>query len=101
MKKTVVIDVDKDLCNTIEMYDYEYKCRKDIIAHLIDSGIGIDNPSLEAYMKKAEESYKSFELAKQVIQEKYINPDYPDAINWNLTYHTGKLAITVPDHLEE
>ena len=92
--KKVTVDVDASLCETLEMYDYEYRCRRDILTHLLDNGVSIDSPSFIAYQKEADKSYKSFEITKQIIQSTYVDK-IPNAVNWNLTYNTHKLDITV------
>lgn len=96
MKKINSIAVDKSICETLEMYDYEYKCKSDIISNLIKQGIDINEPSFIAYQKDAVDVLRKFELTKQLVYDTFV-AQVNNAVNWELEYSTGKLTITIEE----
>ena len=94
--KTIEIDVERVIAETIEMYDYEYKTKKDIICQLIQSGVDVNSKQFIDYNKSAEESYRLFELSKLALEEKYVN-NIPNRVGWNLIYNTCKLEVLVDE----
>lgn len=96
--KVITKNIDVELKNTIESYDYEYSTRRDAIAFMLTNNMDITTDSFKSYQKEMIEFNVKFSKAKAELERIYVLPvTEGKKVNWSLDYETSVLTITFID----
>ena len=89
--KTERIKLPEELVNYVEGLAHRTAARKDLIAFMIDHGLG-ESEAFHKYHKEYEELYAQYEIAKDELAQTYVTQTHPNC-KWQLNFSTGVLEI--------
>lgn len=85
--KTVTIRIPENVNNHIQAMQFEVESRKDLLAHMINSGVNITSDTFKAYEKEYQEFFVKYNLAKDEMQSTHLVPAVDGKlISWNLDF---------------
>lgn len=94
------VKVPEGLVNLIESLQYEANARKDLLAFMLNNGMGETEGYTKYHYDYIEFSAK-FDIAKRDFEQNFVKVKYPDAISWNLDFASNTVAIVLRDDVEE
>lgn len=90
--KTITFKIPEEISREIELLQYEYESKKDILAYMIYN----DYPMNDAF-KKYQEDYMAcftkYNMAKDHLQKTIIEPEVKGRLNqWNLEFESCEVT---------
>ena len=85
--------VTQDWVNKIEGLQYEVNSRRELMQHMIESGVDFESTGYKRYQAEYLNFYKLLEEAKEEFANEYVYPETKgERVFWNLDFK--KLEVT-------
>lgn len=95
MQIATKIKIPEDVRDHIQSLQYEVESRKDLLAHMVNTGVDIHSDTFKSYEKEYQEFFVQYSLAKESMQEKLLVPAVPGKLNsWNLDFESCEVTCT-------
>lgn len=87
--KTTIIRIGEDVRDHIQALQYEVESRKDLLAHMIQTGTDTSSEAFKRYEKEYQEFFVQYNIAKETMQNTALAPQVKGKlISWNLDFAT-------------
>ena len=92
--KTIKVTIPEDIRDTIQALQFEVESRKDLLAHMISTGIDLTSDTFKSYEKEYQEYFVKYNLAKEDMQNNCLKPAVDGKlINWNLDFASCEVTL--------
>ena len=91
--KTIVVTIPEDVKNGIQALQFEVESRKDLLAHMVNTGVDITSETFKSYEKEYQEFFVKYNVAKEALQDQYLKPAVEGRlVNWNLDFASNEVT---------
>lgn len=91
--KTTKVTIPEDVRDHIQSLQYEVESRKDLLAHMINTGTDIDSEPFKKYEKEYQEFFVQYNVAKEAMQKNLLEPAVQTKlISWNLDFESCEVT---------
>ena len=96
MSKVQVIKIPEDICNKIQMLQYELDAHKELLAHMINAGVDVNTDAFKEYNKQYEDIFTEYNRVKQELQTTRLEPNVDSKLlKWNLNFITTEVTCEI------
>lgn len=93
--KTVNVRIPEDVRDDIQALQFEVESRKDLLAHMINTGVDTTSDGFKRYEKEYQEFFVKYNIAKEDMQNKILKPAIQGTLlSWNLDFSTCEAVCT-------
>lgn len=93
--KTTVIKIGEDVRDHIQALQYEVESRKDLLAHMIQTGTDTGSEAFKRYEKEYQEYFVQYNIAKEALQNQVLSPQVEGKlISWNLDFASCEVTCS-------
>lgn len=91
MSKVQIVKIPEEVRDKIQMLQYEYDSKKELLTHMINAGVNIENEAFKTYESEYQKVFVNYNNAKQDMQTKYLEPAVPGKLlKWNLNFFNAE-----------
>lgn len=93
--KTKIVTVNEEVRDKIQALQYEVESRKDLLAHMIQTGTDIKSEAFRRYEREYQEFFVQYNMAKETLQNAVLAPKVEGKlVSWNLDFASCEVTCS-------